>query len=354
MRDILLVVDDVSINRILLKKILSDTYDVAEASDGVEAVEFMKNAETQPSAILLDIIMPNMDGHGVIRWMKSNPVTQNIPVLFITMEGGDENETIALHEGAIDYIRRPFNASTIRARVDNHVQLNKYRNNLEEMVEEKTEEINRMHTKMLDTFATIIEYRSLESGLHIQRTMELTKILVSALLGKPKYRDLLAALKYESIIKAVPMHDIGKVGIPDNILLKPGKLTPEEFEVIKSHTLIGRDIIDRVAKDMKDDQMYLLHSRDIALYHHERWDGAGYCSGLKGEDIPLSARIVSVVDVYDALVSKRCYKDKFSYAETIRIINDGKGTQFDPDIVDAFLEVSEEFMRISDELNDDQ
>jgi len=285
--------------------------------------------------------------------MKSNPVTQNIPVLIITMEGGEDTEATALHEGAIDYIRRPFKPSTVRARVDNHVELNNYRYKLEEMVEEKTKEVKLMHAKMLDTFATIIEYRSLESGRHIQRTMELTKILIGLLLTTPKFREQLIDLRYESVIKAVPMHDVGKVGIPDGVLLKPGKLTPEEFEVIKSHTLIGRNIIERVSQDMDDDEKYLFHSRDIALYHHERWDGKGYCHGLAGEDIPLSARIVSVVDVYDALVTKRCYKEKMSYEETINIIKEGRGTQFDPDIVDAFLEVADEFKRVSEELADE-
>ena len=224
--------------------------------------------------------------------------------------------------------------------------------NLEEKVEAKTQEVNMMHTKMLDTLATIIEYRSLESGLHIQRTMELTKILVGAMLEKPKYRSQLIELNHGSIVRAVPLHDVGKVGIPDNILLKPGKLSADEFEVMKTHTTLGGDIIGKVSEDIKDEKQYLKHGRDIALYHHERWDGSGYCAGLKGEEIPLSARIVAVVDVYDALVNKRCYKDSYSYEETIKIINDGRGTQFDPDIVNVFLEVTDEFEKITNELGD--
>ena len=224
--------------------------------------------------------------------------------------------------------------------------------NLEEKVEAKTQEVNLMHTKMLDTLATIIEYRSLESGQHIQRTMELTKILVGAMLEKPKFRSQLIELNHASIVRAVPLHDVGKVGIPDNILLKPGKLTEDEFAVMKTHAAIGGDIIVKVSEDMKDEKQYLKHGRDIALYHHERWDGKGYGAGLKGEEIPLSARIVSVVDVYDALVNKRCYKESYSYDGTIKIIMDGRGTQFDPDIVDVFLEVTAEFERITNELGD--
>ena len=223
--------------------------------------------------------------------------------------------------------------------------------NLEEKVIEKTKEVSLMHTKMLDTLATIIEYRNLESGLHIQRTMKLTEILVHAMLEKPLFRNQLIELNYDSIIKAVPLHDIGKIGIPDNILLKPGKLTDEEYEVIKKHTGIGKDMINTVAKDIKDEKLYLKHGGDIALYHHERWNGTGYI-GLAGESIPLSARIVSVVDVYDALVNKRCYKESFSYDETIKIITDERGTHFDPDIVDIFLEVTDEFQKLTDELGD--
>ena len=224
--------------------------------------------------------------------------------------------------------------------------------NLEEKVEEKTQEVNMLHTKMLDTLATIIEYRSLESGLHIQRTMELTKILVGAMLKTQKFYNQLIELNFNSIVRAVPLHDVGKIGIPDNILLKPGKLTTEEFEVMKTHTSMGGDIIEKVSEDMNDEKQYLKHGRDIALHHHERWDGNGYGIGLKGEEIPLSARIVSVVDVYDALVNKRCYKESYSYDETIKIIKDGRGTQFDPDIVDVFLEVTDEFEKITNKLGD--
>ena len=236
------------------------------------------------------------------------------------------------------------------AETANH-NLEEINRNLERLVEEKTQEVNIMHTKMLDTFATIIEYRSLESGQHIRRTMELTKVLVGAMLEKPMFRERLIELNYDSIIKAVPLHDVGKVGIPDNILLKPGKLTADEYEVIKTHTRIGRDMIRSVAMDMKDEKQYLKHGMDIALYHHERWDGSGY-AGIKGADIPLSARIVAVVDVYDALVNKRCYKANFSYEETVGIIADGRGTQFDPDIVDVFLEITDEFEKITNEFGD--
>jgi putative two-component system response regulator len=340
MKEIIMVVDDVNINRMILSEILSDTYQIVEASDGVEALEMLKSGSALPAVVLLDIVMPNMDGHDVLRHMKANPDLEHIPVLFITASDDPESETKALQEGAMDYIAKPFNPSVVKARVDNHVQLSKYQNTLEEMVEQKTSEISSMHMKILDMFATIIEFRSLESGLHIQRTMELTKILIESMLRKPKFKMQLDDLDYEAIIKAVPLHDIGKVGIPDEILLKPARLTEEEFEVIKTHVIIGGHIIDSFAKDIKGDHSYLKHGKDIAVYHHERWDGTGYCEGLKGENIPLSARIVSVVDVYDALVSKRCYKDSMPHDVAIGVIVDGRGSQFDPDIVDSFLAVA--------------
>ena len=353
MRDTILVVDDVEVNRLILMEILRDTYDVVEACDGVEALDCLKNASVLPSVVLLDIMMPNMDGHEVIKRMKENSLTKNIPTLFITAADGDENEARALQEGAVDYIAKPFNPTVVRARVDNHVQLNRYRNNLEEMVEEKAKEIVLMHMKILDLFANIIEFRSLESGLHIQRTMELTKVLVGSMLTKARFYDQLVALDYESIIKAVPLHDVGKVGIADGILLKPGRLTEDEFNIIKSHVTIGGSIIDSFAKDIMGEQAYLRHGKDIALYHHERWDGKGYCAGLSGEGIPLSARIVSVVDVYDALVSKRCYKDSLSHNAALDIIVGGKGTQFDPAIVDVFLEISDRILEVATALADE-
>jgi len=353
MKDLVLIVDDEDINRIVLERLLEDTYEIMEARDGVEALNVLNKAPRLPSIILLDILMPNMNGHEFIIKVKSDYVTRNIPILFITTLGDEKNETAALREGAVDYIVRPFNEDVVKSRVMNHIKIDKYRRNLELKVEDKSSEVTSLHMKMLDTLATIIEYRSLESGMHIQRTMELTRVMIEALRSKTEYRDRLAALNYDAIIKAVPLHDVGKVGIPDRILLKPGKLSTKEFEVIKTHTSIGGNIIDTVAEETQDEQMYLKHSKDIAMYHHERWDGGGYCAGLNGENIPLSARIVSVVDVYDALISKRCYKEGFSYDDTISIIKSGRGAQFDPNLVDAFLEISGEFKAVTDRLRDE-
>ena len=200
--------------------------------------------------------------------------------------------------------------------------------------------------------ATIIEYRNLESGEHIRRTSMLTRIMIMQMLTKQKYRNTLLTGNYNSMIKATALHDIGKIGISDTVLLKPGRLTDEEFETMKEHSIIGRQIVDSIAGTLPDDDMYLKYCREICNYHHEQWDGGGYPEGLKGEEIPLSARILSIVDVYDALVNTRCYKPPFSHEDALKIITDSRGKQFDPDLVDILLEVSGQFRDLEETLRD--
>ena len=353
MRRTVLVVDDMEINRMILNEMLADEFEVHEACNGVEAMDALDALETLPDIILLDIIMPEMDGYETIGRIKENPRTKEIPVLFITALDAETNETKALEAGAMDFISKPFNHETVLARVRNHVQLSSYRHKLEVLVLEKTRELDNMHKRMMETLATIIEHRDLESGLHIRRTKELTKVLIDNMLKDEKFHDELVSLNYEAIISATTLHDIGKIGIPDNILLKPGKLTDEEYGVMKMHADIGSKIIATISDDIQDDTMYLKHCYDICRCHHERWDGRGYGLGLKGTEIPLSARIMSVVDVYDALTSKRCYKDIMPFEKAINIIVEGKGTQFDADVVDSFLNVTKEFEELTIQLRDD-
>jgi putative two-component system response regulator len=226
--------------------------------------------------------------------------------------------------------------------VDNHLELKRYRDNLEETVDQKVRQLVRNKENMLETLAAVIEYRNLESGYHVKRTSILSRVLVDRLLDIPYYSRQLHELNSENLLKAVPIHDIGKIGVPDNILLKPGRLTPEEFEIIKTHTTIGSDIIDTLLTHDEGDE-YLRYCRDICRHHHERFDGKGYPDGLTGEAIPLAARILSIVDVYDALVNSRIYKPAFPHEEAVRLITDGAGTQFDPGIIDAFKEVHSTF-----------
>ncbi len=351
MKDIVLIVDDIAINRMILREILCREYELLEASNGREALDLMMNAQEPIAAALLDIVMPEMDGFEVLRAMKCDAKTERIPVLIITAEDASAVESRCLHEGAVDFIAKPFNPDVIKARVDNHISLSRYQSGLERLVELKTQQLERIYEQTMETLATIIEYRSLESGIHITRTRELTRLFIEELLTRPAYSQQLYTLNYRSIIKAVALHDIGKVGIEDSILLKPGALTKEEFERVKQHAAIGGDIIDMIARNLEDDSMYLRHCKDICLYHHERWDGSGYPAGLQGEQIPLSARIVSIVDVYDALVNTRCYKPAYTHEEAVALIAKGRGTQFDPGLVDAYLDIAARFWQMEDALN---
>ncbi|MCL2821007.1 MAG: response regulator [Oscillospiraceae bacterium] len=355
--DIILIVDDVEINRTILREILQDDYSIVEAANGHEALRTLfpvdeTPAEVLPTAILLDVMMPGMDGFEVLEVIKKNNATKNIPVLFITATDSEETESRGLKAGAADYITKPFNFDVVRARVDNHINLVRYSHNLEQLVSKKTEEVTKTYESTLEVLATIIEYRNLESGTHIRRTTLLTEILINRMLKHDKFKPALDELNLSSLIKASALHDIGKIGIPDGILLKPGKLTNDEFNMIKTHTSVGSHIIDSIAENLPDNDNYLKYAKDICHYHHERWDGNGYPTGLSGEEIPLSARIISVVDVYDALVSPRCYKDAFSHDIAMNIITEGKGTQFDPDIVDLIPDVAEAFMKVEEDHGD--
>ncbi|MCL2078515.1 MAG: response regulator [Oscillospiraceae bacterium] len=352
-KDAILIVDDVEINRIILGEVLQGEYDIVEASGGIEALEILlgvdgKPPAVQPTAVLLDIMMPDMDGFEVLEKIKASDLTKNIPVLFITAADSEDTESRGLVAGAADYITKPFNNSIIRARVDNHINLARYRHSLEQLVDNKTREVTRTYESTLEVLATIIEYRNLESGAHIRRTAELASALINRMLQHKRFKKLLAKENIPSLIKASALHDIGKIAIPDSILLKPGKLTPEEFDVIKTHTIVGSRIIDNIAENLPDNDRYLKYAKEICSYHHERWDGTGYPEGLAGEEIPLTARIISIVDVYDALTSSRCYKDAFSHEKSFGIIMDAKGTQFDPELVDILSEVADEFMRIEE------
>jgi len=346
-KDIILIVDDIEINRMILHEILQDDYSIIEAENGRQALKILFEDKTLPTIVLLDIMMPDIDGFEVLGQMKANNETKNIPVLFITAADSEETESRGLIAGAADYIAKPFNHEVVRARVDNHVNLARYQHDLELMVARKAAEVTRTYEQTLEVLATIIEYRSLESGAHIRRTMLLTEVLVEKMLTVEAFRPTLMAENIHSLIKASALHDIGKIGIADSILLKPGKLTDDEFEIIKTHTTKGNDIINSVSATLPDSDMYLKYASDICHHHHERWDGKGYPGNLIGEEIPVAARIVSIVDVYDALVSPRCYKAAFSQETSLGIIMEGRGTQFDPGIVDLIPEVAPIFQSIS-------
>jgi len=335
----ILIVDDIDVNRLILEEILSEKYRTEQAEDGMEAISILLNSIEKPHLMLLDVMMPGMDGFEVLKFMKNDAALQKIPVIFITAVDDEEKGLVA---GAVDYISKPFEPEIVKLRVATHIELNLYRVSLERMVEEKVDELTRTKERFLDTVANLIEYRSMESGEHVNRTRELARILVMELLKNGPYSKQLMENNFPMLVKAVPLHDVGKVGIPDNILLKPGKLTPDEFEIIKTHTTIGGNVIDSLKMTDEDDH-YLKHCHDICLYHHEKWNGSGYPMKLAGESIPLSARIVAVVDVYDALVTERCYKKAMPHEDAMTILNKDSESHFDPVVVDAANKSSDLF-----------
>ena len=348
-KPIIFVVDDIEINRIILYDILSDDYVIEQASDGLEAVSVLLNSTAKPNLILLDIMMPGMDGFEVLKFIKATDTLKKIPVIFITAANEEKK---GLRAGAVDYISKPFEPEIIKLRVANQIELDLYRENLEGLVEKKAQELVTTKENFLETVANLIEYRSLESSYHVKRTRELAMILALQLLKNSEYSQELIDCNYTTLVKAVPLHDIGKIGIPDNILLKPGKLTPEEFKIIESHTLIGGDVVASLMINNDEDDNYLSHCLDICRHHHERWDGTGYPDKLAGLEIPLSARIVSVVDVYDALANERCYKSAMSHEDSISIIANASGSHHDPVIVNAMLEVQDEFRDLKDKIHE--
>jgi len=330
----ILVVEDMEENRMLLEGILGDAYTLDMAENGKEALEILE-AEEKPTLIISDVSMPVMDGFELLATIKNNPAVRNIPFIFITASANEDQSLLA---GAVDFFSKPFEPHKIRLRVANHIELSNYRASLERMVEEKALELIATKETFLESMATMIEYRNMESGEHIQRCKALTAILVTQLAKHPKHGRRFAFVNPKNIIRAAPLHDVGKIAVPDNILLKPGRLTKEEFEIMKEHTTTGADMISLMMKENVNDE-YLQQCYDIARHHHERWDGKGYPDGLAGKDIPFSARIVALVDVYDALVSERCYKKGMSHEEALVIIQGESGTHFDADIVKVMMEV---------------
>jgi len=339
-----LVVDDVESNVMILEEILKNDYNIITAFNGREALEKLRLAETIPKIILSDVNMPYMNGRELFEILKTDKVYRRIPVIFITVENDSESEL--LDAGAVDFINKPFSPEIVKLRVRNQIELKNYSDNLETMVAEKTAEATKTLDNALQGLANVIEHRDLESGEHVKRTQLFVKELVDYLIETDSvYAEELKKLQPDIIMKSMALHDVGKIAIPDKILLKPGKLDPDEYEIMKTHTTRGKEIIDELG-DINT-SMYLKHCEDICYAHHERWDGKGYPRQLKGQEIPLSARLASLADVYDALVCARVYKAAMPYDEAVRIICEGRGTQFDPVVADAVVQIQDKFREIS-------
>jgi putative two-component system response regulator len=344
-RPAVLVVDDVDVNVMILEEILQDDYHILTAFNGLEALGLLRQAKVLPKLILLDVMMPEMTGREMFDILKADDAFKRIPVIFITAENDSESELLAA--GAVDFINKPFLPEIVKLRVRNQIALKNYSDSLEEMVAEKTAEATKTLDNALQGLANVIEHRDLESGEHVKRTQLYVGALLDYLIGTGSvYAGDLRRLEPDIIVKSMALHDVGKIAIPDRILLKPGRLDPEEYEVMKTHTVRGKEIIGELGD--VNSSLYLRHCEDICYGHHERWDGTGYPRQLSGTDIPLAARLASVADVYDALVCARVYKAAMPYTEAVKIIADGRGTQFDPVMADALVEIQGDFKQIAE------
>ncbi|HVC56210.1 MAG TPA: two-component system response regulator [Stellaceae bacterium] len=352
-RPTVLVVDDAPENLMILAQALADRYHVRAAKDGPGALQIAAG-DPAPDLILLDIVMPQVDGFEVCRRLKKDPATSDIPVIFLTGSSKDEDEERGFALGAVDYITKPISAPLVRARVKIHLQLKasadflKHQNRfLEQEVTRRTAEVRAIQDVAVLAVASLAETRDNETGNHIRRTQHYVRILATRLQTHRRFRSELDAGAIDLLFKSAPLHDIGKVGIPDRILLKPGRLSAEEFEVMKTHTTLGFESIVQAEERLGSSVEFLRYAKEIALSHQEKWDGSGYPQARRGEDIPLSARLMAVADVYDALISRRVYKPPFSHEKSIAIMREGRGSHFDPDILDAFLAQTDAFQAIA-------
>ncbi|MCP4153907.1 MAG: response regulator [bacterium] len=341
----LIIVDDIPKNIQVAANILQpEGYRIAFAQNGKAALNQIR--ATDFDLVLLDIMMPELDGFTVCEELKKDPETRNIPIIFLTAKTETEDIVKGFKKGAVDYVTKPFNSAELLARVRTQLELKRYRDNLEELVKERTRELNKTQDITIRCLASLAETRDNETGGHIRRTQRYVKILAENLKEYPGYSNTLNEETIQLLYKSAPLHDIGKVGVPDHILLKVGRLTADEFEVMKRHTQLGMETLLDAEKELGENS-FLRLAREIAYTHHEKWDGTGYPQGLKEEDIPVTGRIMALADVYDALVSKRIYKGPYPHSKAVEIIREDRGKQFAPDVVDAFVQSQLEFKEIA-------
>jgi len=355
----LLIVDDDPDLVAIIQTLLKAHYHTDTASDGAQALDFAFGA-TPPDLIVLDIMMPGMSGYDVCRRLKADARTRDIPVIFLTALSKAKDEQMGFDVGAVDYITKPISQPILLARIRNHLALKaasdflKDKNSyLEQEVARRTREVRAVQDATIMALATLAETRDQETGNHIRRTQNYVRALAKKLQPRPRFVGELDDETIELLYKSAPLHDIGKVGIPDAILLKPGKLTPTEIAVMNTHATLGRDAIAAAESLLDAPSSFLRLAREIAHYHHEKWDGSGFPDRLAGDAIPLSARLMALADVYDALISRRVYKPAFPHEKAVEIIREGRGNHFDPEIADVFLEIQGEFHAIAVKFADD-
>jgi len=354
----ILVVDDTPDNLALMSSLLKFEYKVKVASTGEKALKIAAS-DSPPDLILLDIMMPGMDGYEVCQRLKHDPRTMNIPVIFLTARSEMEDEKKGLELGAVDYIIKPISPPIVLARVKNHLALKavadflRGKNDLLELeVAKRTLEVIAIQDVTILVMASLAETRDVDTANHIRRTQFYVKALAERLRTHPRFAWFLTDSNIGMLFKSAPLHDIGKIGIPDRILLKPGRLEPHEFEIMKMHTTLGHDAIAHAENALGTNVDFLSFAKSIALSHQEKWDGSGYPQGLAGDDIPIVARLMAVADVYDALISRRVYKESMPHESAMQIMIKERGTHFDADVIDAFVEIQDEFRAIAQRFAD--
>ena len=355
-RPVVLLVDDTPENLSVLGELLQPFYRVRVANSGARALSVVAS-EPRPDLILLDVMMQDMDGYEVIQRLRADTATRDIPVIFVTALDATEDERKGLELGAADYITKPVRPAIMHARVRAQLELKRARDRmrdenawLESQVTLRRDENQRLQDVSLRALASLASTRDNETGNHILRTQGYVRVLCEHLAARGRHPDVLSPDGIRFITMAAPLHDIGKVGIPDNILLKPGALDDGEWRIMRTHAEMGAEAIRRaMAEDGGDTRPFgfLLAAIEIAHFHHEKWDGSGYPQGLKGDAIPLAARLMALADVFDALISRRVYKPPYPVEEAVDIILQGRGTHFDPELVDAFVEQKDEFFAIA-------
>ncbi|MCL2197060.1 MAG: response regulator [Treponema sp.] len=351
---LIIMVDDNPANLRIGKNILSQKYTVATAPSAEKLFSLLEN--NIPDVILLDVDMPDVDGYQAIKMLKTKPETSGIPVIFLTARTESDAELTALSLGAVDYIAKPIQPALLLKRIEIHLlleyqkkileqqaqELRYFNENLQKMVDEKTQSILSLQNALLKTMAELVEYRDDITGRHIERTQKGLRILLNEVIASGIYQDETKDWDIELLIQSCQLHDVGKIYISDSILRKPGKLDYDEYEDMKIHTHVGKQIMEKV-EVLAHESDFLKFAKIFATSHHEWWDGSGYPNKLKGTDIPLLGRIMAIADVYDALVSVRPYKGAYSHEDAVRIISEGNGTHFDPSLIEIFLKVSDSF-----------
>lgn len=349
----IVAIDDTPDNLLLIMEILKSRYRVKTFKEPKKALEYLF-ADACVDLILLDVMMPELSGHDVLKVLKHNHGTKEIPVIFLTALAGEEDEQKGLEMGACDYITKPISVPIMLSRINVHLEnraakefLKSKADYLEEEITKRTKEILSIQDITILTLASLAETRDIDTGNHLKRTQRYIKTLALALREHPKFRDYLSQEEIETLFRSAPLHDIGKVGIADKILLKPTGLSDTEFEIMKTHTTLGKEAIEHAEQEAGVEADFLKTAKEIAYCHHENYDGSGYPLGLSGDEIPISARLMSLADVYDALTSRRVYKEAMPHDKARSIILEERGLKFDPDVVDAFLQVQEEFLFVS-------